>query len=149
MSAVNAREVEDRQKLKLWFAKDPAYAECETPIMIAPVIYHDFNQDTKDELVVVAASCMTSTAGADIHTVLSPTAEGGFTAWEIPDMTDEAYAVAGMEGNRNYRFSVVDGMLVATWHDTSGREKPPLTVRYTPLVGDKQAFAIYDITYGK
>ena len=149
MAAANAHEVEDRLKLKLWYAKDPAYAECETPIMIAPVIYHDFDQDMKDELVVVAASCMTGTAGPDIHMVLTPRMDGDFTAWEIPEITRAAYDAAAMEGNRNYRLSVAEGMLVATWRDRSDREEPPLRVRYTPVAVDKQAFAVYDIVYGK
>ena len=151
MSAVNAREVEDRQKLKQWIVQNKADPQCESVPMIAPIIYHDFNRarDLTEELVVVASTCMTGTAGPDIHTVLTPTADGGFIEWEIPEVAGKLFDAANMQGNRNYRLSVKDDLLVATWRDRSGRTEPPLTIYYQPVGGDSRAFAVYDIAYGK
>lgn len=149
LAAANQQEVEDRQKLKEWIAETPAYAQCQTPPMIAQPQYHDFDHDGVPEWIVEAKTCMALAPGPDIHAVLSPQAAGGFVAWDIPEITGALYDDAEMVGVRTYRYRVEGDLLIATWKDESGRVTAPLTVKYKPMGGDGRAFGVDDIAYGK
>jgi len=105
--------------------------ECEglDQIHIDHVEFYDFLGDGQQEAVVIASTCMTGTAGPDIHAVYQRTADGkvvelpfrhaegdpffNHTGWKIP-----------VFGNRNYGLSVEKGELVARWSDSSDREAP-------------------------
>ena len=105
--------------------------ECDSldQIHIDHLEYHDFFGDGQQQAVVVASTCMTGTAGPDIHAVYKRDAQDkvvelpfrhaegdpffNHSGWKIP-----------VFGNRNYGLAVEDGELVARWNDSSDREAP-------------------------
>jgi uncharacterized protein YecT (DUF1311 family) len=108
---------------------------CERPdqVHIDHLEYFDFTGDGQDEAVVVASTCMTGTAGPDIHAVYSRGADG--KVYELPvtgpktvdEMTPSTYGM--LFGNRNFSLRVEQGLLVETYSDTSDRPRP-LVIRY-------------------
>ena len=99
-----------------------------------PIHYADLLGDGKREAVVVAATCMTGTAGPDIHGVYARDAAGKVV--QLPFHHAEGDPFFNNEGpqlpvfgNRNYTFEIQSGQLVAKWGDTSDRENP-LTIWY-------------------
>gem|GEM_PF-1885968 len=106
--------------------------QCSAPpggklVYIDDVAYYDFDQDGKEEAIVVASSCMTGTAGPDIHSVYRIISSS--SAEELP--TEDTKEFQGrpiydrLVGNRNYRLYVDgDGLLVQDFYDGSGREHP-------------------------
>ena len=90
--------------------------------------YFDFGHSGSENLVVVASTCGTGTAGPDIHAVYARNSDGTFSELPVPDVDKRYYE--GMVGNRNYRLFVLNGDLVAMWHDRSSRPMPPLTITY-------------------
>src|SRR5215470_2665616 len=94
--------------------------------------YFDFLGDGKQEAVVVASTCMTGTAGPDVHAVYTRGADGKLV--ELPFLNakgdppisnskseDEKIPVFG---NPNFTLKVESGKLVARWGDSSDREEP-------------------------
>jgi uncharacterized protein YecT (DUF1311 family) len=109
--------------------------DCERPdqVHIDHLEYFDFTGDGQDEAVVVASTCMTGTAGPDIHAVYSRGTDG--KVYELPvagpktvdEMTPSKYGM--LFGNRNFSLRVEQGLLVETYSDTSDRPRP-LVIRY-------------------
>jgi hypothetical protein len=97
--------------------------------------YFNFTGSGADEAVVVASTCATGTAGPDVHSVLSRQPDGSLTELKIPATTDKQYAV--LMGRVFAELSVANGLLVQTFHDTSGR-KDPLVIKYRWNVKGKQ-----------
>ncbi len=108
--------------------------ECESldQIYINHLEYYDFIGDGRQEAVVVASTCMTGTAGPDIHAVYKRGADGkleelpflnakGDPPFSISNEGDEKIPVFG---NPNYSLTVENGKLVVRWGDTSDREEP-------------------------
>jgi len=106
--------------------------ECESldQIHIDHLEYHGFTGDGQQEAVVVASTCMTGTAGPDIHAVYKRGADGKI--FELPFLnakgdpplsarSDEKIPVFG---NANYGLTVENDRLVARWGDSSDREEP-------------------------
>lgn len=147
MAAANSREVDDRLALKQWIPDQDFYEGCSATPIIAPIIYHDFDRDGEEELIVDAESCKT-TPGADMNLVLTRTGESEFAIWDIPALDEKSYEKANLQGAVHYRYTVRDNLLIATWRDETAYAKPPLSVRYQPISGERR-FALYDITYGK
>jgi len=87
----------------------------ESPLYFYRFDFFDFKGDGDKEAIVVASSCMTGTAGADIHSVISRDSSGQLTELEIPDAAPETYD--SLFGNQNYDLTVPDGLLVATFGD--------------------------------
>src|SRR5262245_45883890 len=99
-----------------------ASAECERPdqIQISHLEYFDFTGDGQSEAVVVASTCMTGTAGPDIHAVYTRDSAGKVVelpfhhaegdpffnrnGWKIPVL-----------GNANYGLTLENGAVVARW----------------------------------
>jgi uncharacterized protein YecT (DUF1311 family) len=111
-------------------------SECNDPestldadhaISIQHVQYFDFNGDGQEEAIVVASTCMTGTAGPDVHSVFTRNSQGELVELPLPDVDKKYYEV--LFGNRNYDLTVRKGLLVAAFTDTSDR-KDPLLVRY-------------------
>jgi uncharacterized protein YecT (DUF1311 family) len=105
--------------------------ECESldQIHIDHLEYHDFIGDGQQEAVVIASTCMTGTAGPDIHAVYKRDA-GGKVA-ELPFRHAEGDPFFNRDGwkipvfgNANYGLAVEKGELVARWSDSSDREAP-------------------------
>lgn len=114
--------------------------ECESldQIHIDHLEYHDFTGNGQEEAVVVASTCMTGTAGPDVHAVYKRAADGKLVELPFlnakgdpplsndPGANDDKYPVFG---NPNFALAVENGMLVVRWGDSSDREEP-LTIWY-------------------
>lgn len=105
------------------FSKSP---DCEG-VNVNELEYFDFTGDGNDEAVVVASTCATGTAGPDVHSVLSRQPDGSLIELKVPDPSEKQQAA--LFGRTFYELSVESGLLVATYHDTSGRSDP-LVIRY-------------------
>jgi uncharacterized protein YecT (DUF1311 family) len=95
-------------------------------VRIDSVARFDFTGDGSEEAVVVASTCMTGTAGPDVHAVLTRAAGGELVELILPEVDRESYDV--LFGNRNFVLRVADGLLVAIFTDSTGRS--PLAIRY-------------------
>src|SRR5579862_2840637 len=111
--------------------------ECESldQIHIDHPEYFDFTGDGQEEAVVVASTCMTGTAGPDIHAVYTREAYGGLAELPFLDgrgdppiddskVKDSKFKRTPVFGNPNYSLSVEGGKLVVRWRDASDREGP-------------------------
>jgi len=104
--------------------------ECESldQISINHLEYYDFTGDGQQDAVVVASTCMTGTAGPDIHAVYKRGADGKLV--ELPflnpkgDPPSSDRASIPIFGNANYSLTVENGKLVVRWGDSSDREEP-------------------------
>lgn len=91
--------------------------ECpiDQPPYFSKLDYYDFKGDGTQQAIVIASTCMTGTAGADIHSVLSRNSDGELEEMKIAEAPQETYE--GLFANRNYTLSVEKGLLVATFSD--------------------------------
>ena len=111
--------------------------ECDSldQIHIDHLEYYDFTGDGQQEAIVVASTCMTGTAGPDVHAVYSRHPDG--TLGELPLLnekgdppwSDQENQPIPVFGNPNYTLTVDGGKLVVRWGDSSDRDQP-LTVWY-------------------
>jgi uncharacterized protein YecT (DUF1311 family) len=105
------------------------YAECDAldQIKINHLEYFDFRGEGHNQAVIVASTCMTGTAGADVHAVYERDAKGKLVEHSL-DGIDPVFGPNSVKlpvfGNRNYGIAVENGQLVARWGDTSDREHP-------------------------
>jgi uncharacterized protein YecT (DUF1311 family) len=111
-------------------------SECNDPeskldpdraISIQRLEYFDFRGDGQEEAIAIASTCMTGTAGPDVHAVFTRDSQGELVELPLPDVDKKYYEV--LFGNRNYDLTVRNGLLVAVFTDTSDREEP-LLIRY-------------------
>ena len=91
---------------------------------ISHLEYYDFNGDGIDEAVIVASTCMTGTAGPDVHAVYTRDAAGTVVELPVPEIDEPRGPQMPLFGNANYTLKVEQGQLVARWGDTSERENP-------------------------
>jgi len=105
--------------------------ECESleRIHIDHLEFHDFFGDGQEEAVVVASTCMTGTAGPDVHAVYRRDADGKVVELPFRHAEGDPFFNSGgwkipVFGNGNYGLRVENDELVARWWDTSGREAP-------------------------
>jgi uncharacterized protein YecT (DUF1311 family) len=86
--------------------------------------YFSFTGHEYDDVIVVASTCNTGTAGPDVQSVFSWVAEGQLGELEIEEVNPKRYEV--LFGNRNYDLSAnpEDRELVETFYDSSGRDDP-------------------------
>jgi uncharacterized protein YecT (DUF1311 family) len=105
--------------------------ECESldQIHIDHLEYHDFIGDGQQEAVVIASTCMTGTAGPDIHAVYKRDADGKVAELSFRHAEgDPFFNRSGWKlpvfGNANYGLAVENGELVARWSDSSDRQAP-------------------------
>jgi len=91
--------------------------ECpvDQPPYFLKLDYYDFKGDGTQQAIVIASTCMTGTAGPDIHSVLSRNSDGELEEMKIAEVPPETYE--GLFGNRNYTLSVEKGLLVAAFSD--------------------------------
>ena len=123
--------------------------ECESldQIYIDHLEYFDFTGDGQEEAVVVASTCMTGTAGPDIHAVYTREADGGLAELPFLDARGDPliegsrFKRTPVFGNPNYSLSAEDGKLVVRWRDASDREAP-VVIRYK---WDGKKFAVEDM----
>lgn len=88
----------------------------------------DFKHDGTPQLIAVASTCMTGTAGPDIHSVFSRGADGAIVELAIAEPKDPK-TYDNLFGNRNYDLTAEDGLLVATFADDPDRGTP-LVIEY-------------------
>jgi uncharacterized protein YecT (DUF1311 family) len=97
-------------------------------IYLAHLEYYDFLGDGNEEAIVVASTCMTGTAGPDVHAVYRRDAAGNLVELPFdhkgPDNPFSNNTHPPVFGNRNYTLRVENGLLAERWSDTSDREVP-------------------------
>jgi len=97
-----------------------------------------------NQAVVVASTCMTGTAGPDIHAVYTRDAEGEIKELAMQEVKLEHRVLFG---NSNSTFRIGEGILVEVYGDTSERDDP-LIVKYRWNAG-KEIFEIVSIEAAK
>jgi len=105
----------------------------DEPISIRNVLYYDFDMDGLEEVIIEGFSCYGGTGGMDIHDVWSFKNVSNPVPLKPYDHNIEfngKQIYDGLVGNSNFQYSVIDGQLVETWTDRSGR-KNPLTIYWT------------------
>jgi uncharacterized protein YecT (DUF1311 family) len=114
-------------EIKKFINRDDACDKLDQ-IVIDHLEYFDFDHDGADEAVVVASTCMTGTAGPDVHSVYTRDAAGAVIEVPLPRVEDPPQGrTLPVFGNPNYGLAVEHGELVAQWMDSSERQHP-LTV---------------------
>src|SRR5215831_11010410 len=106
--------------------------ECESldQIHIDHLEYYDFLGTGQQQAVVVASTCMTGTAGPDIHAVYSRDPLGQLIELPFldqrgdPPIANWHDSKVPVFGNPNFTLTVDNGELVVRWGDTSDREAP-------------------------
>ncbi len=116
----------EKEELAKWINK---LNECpdDSPLYFYKLDYFDFKKDGSKQAIVVASTCMTGTAGPDIHSVFARDSDGELEELKIPDADPKTYD--NLFGNRNYDLSVENGLLVAAFGDDSDRDTP-LIINY-------------------
>lgn len=109
--------------------KDSSDCDQLDQIHIDHLEYFDFGGDGSEDAVVIASTCLTGTAGPDIHAVYRRDAQGKLAEMPFHDpYGDPFFHQKGPElpvfGNPNYGLTAENGMLVARWMDSSDREAP-------------------------
>lgn len=105
------------------------YSDCDSldKIAIDHLEYFDFLGDGRKEAVVVASTCMTGTAGPDVHAVYERHSDGEIVEHSL-DQLDPVKGGSAFRlpvfGNPNYGIAIEEGHLVARWMDSSERENP-------------------------
>ena len=138
--------------------------ECpaDQPPYFWKVDYYDFKEDGTRQAIVIVSTCMTGTAGPDVHSVISRNSDGELEEMKIAEVDPKTYD--NMFGNRNYDFVVENGLLVANFEDdlhrnrqrseSGGRTRRGTTARLEPEVGDDagptiQIQAVIDVPNGE
>jgi uncharacterized protein YecT (DUF1311 family) len=97
-----------------------------------PYFWHtdtvDLKGDGTPQLIVVASSCMTGTAGPDIHSVFSRSSDGELVELPIAEPKD-LNLFDNLFGNSNWDLTAEDGLLVASYHDDIQRDTP-IVIKY-------------------
>lgn len=113
----------DEDDLHQYLAKQNG---CEyDQIYVSKLEAHDFLGKGYPQFAVVAGTCMTGTAGPDVHSVFTRNANGDLQElkMESPKLPNVLF------GNSNSLFTIENGLLVDNFYDTSDREHP-LIVKY-------------------
>jgi uncharacterized protein YecT (DUF1311 family) len=104
-------------------------SDCDSldQIAIDHLEYIDFQGNGHKDAVVVASTCMTGTAGPDVHAVYSRDLGGKLVEHSL-DQLDQGFGPDRPKlpvfGNPNYGLTVEKGQLLARWMDSSDRENP-------------------------
>jgi uncharacterized protein YecT (DUF1311 family) len=106
----------EKEEIAKWINR---MEECpdDQPPYFSKVDYYDFKGDGTQQAIVIASTCMTGTAGPDIHSVLSRDSDGELEEMKIAEVDPKTYD--SLFGNRNYTLSVEKGLLVAAFSDGS------------------------------
>lgn len=116
-------------------------------VYINIINYFDFDRDGKEEALVTASSCLTGTAGPDIHSVYRMDKSGKVHKMAIDESTASAKITGtplSLIGNRNIHLGVDGGRLAYHFYDGSSR-KDPMTWLFDLRKG---TFRLADIVYG-
>ena len=117
----------DQDDLRQYLAKEYKENECPPEQIYIDVLEHvDFLNLGYPQAAVVAGTCMTGTAGPDVHSVFTRNAQGEITPLPMQELKLPHRALFG---NSNSTFRIGEGILVEIYGDTSDREDP-LIVKY-------------------
>ena len=109
----------DEDDLRVYLAKEN---DCRSDqIYFSTVEQADLLGLGYDQVVAVASTCMTGTAGPDIHAVFTRDGDGEIKALK---MEETKFPHTVLFGNSNSEFRIGDGVLVEVYHDTSERDDP-------------------------
>jgi uncharacterized protein YecT (DUF1311 family) len=128
----------DEDDLRIYLAKQ---SDCQPDqIYFSSVEQVDFLKAGYDQAVVVASTCMTGTAGPDVHSVYTRDENG-----EIRELTVQELKLPHqvLFGNSNSEYRIGDEVLVEVYHDTSDRDDP-LIVKYK-WNAEKEMFEIVSV----
>ncbi len=132
----------DEDDLRNYLAKQN---DCEYDQIYFSVLEQvDFLKKGYKQAVVVASTCMTGTAGPDIHAVY--TRDAGGEIKELP-MQEVKLPHTVLFGNSNSTFRIGEGILVEVYGDTSERDDP-LIVKFRWNV-EKEIFEIIAVEAAK
>ncbi|MGB2632423.1 MAG: lysozyme inhibitor LprI family protein [Candidatus Acidiferrum sp.] len=109
----------DEDDLRVYLAKEN---DCpRDQIYFSTVEQADLLKLGYDQAVVVASTCMTGTAGPDLHAVFTRDGDG-----EIKELKMQEVKLphTALFGNSNAELRIRDGVLVEVYHDTSERDDP-------------------------
>jgi uncharacterized protein YecT (DUF1311 family) len=97
-----------------------------------PYFWHtdkvDLKGDGTPQLIVVASSCMTGTAGPDIHSVFSRSSDGELVELTIEEPKDPNL-FDNLFGNSNWDLTAENGFLFASYTDDTDRDTP-IVIKY-------------------
>jgi uncharacterized protein YecT (DUF1311 family) len=117
----------EKEELSAYLAKQfGCEAEEVEAVYFWSVDQFDFLGKGYDQAVVVASTCMTGTAGPDVHSVFTRDDKGELKELKIEEVKMEHRVLFG---NANSGFRVENGLLVQRFWDTSGRDAP-LLIKY-------------------
>jgi uncharacterized protein YecT (DUF1311 family) len=129
----------EQAELSAYLAKQ---AGCEgeevPPVYFWSVDQYDFLGKGYDQAAVVASTCMTGTAGPDVHSVLTRDENGELKELKIEEVKLEHRVLFG---NANSSFRIQDGLLVQVFGDTSDRDDP-LVIKYKWNIAKDQFAAV-------
>lgn len=138
--------------VRSYFNTDPNLYECYDlgrPINSISLVYHDFDGDGRQEALVTASSCLTGTAGPDIHSVFAMNTDGSIRELKLNKNID-GVNISGIPlpliGNRNWVMFVKSNLLCNQFYDglLGGERESPLVECYDFENGE---FNITSITY--
>src|SRR5689334_20948409 len=119
-------------EIKSFINNQAGVDECESldQILVDHLEYYDLSGDGQQEAIVVASTCMTGTAGPDVHAVYKRGADGKIVELPFlnakgdPPFSEQSNEKIPVFGNANYTLRVENGKLIARWGDSSDREAP-------------------------
>ena len=103
--------------------------EIKNPVSLHNAKHVDLTHDGRDNVIVIASTCNTGTAGPDVHSVISRDTDGNLVELPIENQDEPRGTHPILFGNANYDLFAEKGELVKDCGDTSGREHP-LVIRY-------------------
>jgi uncharacterized protein YecT (DUF1311 family) len=96
-------------------------------VKVETLAVHDLTGDGVPEVVLVASTCRAGADGPDVHAVVTRGEDGKLAELPLPSLDPATFD--GLVGSRRQTLTVLEGLLVVTWTDGTGRDAP-LVVRY-------------------
>jgi uncharacterized protein YecT (DUF1311 family) len=116
----------EKGELSAYLAKQFECEASQQPVYFYRLEQFDFLGKGYDQTMVVASTCMTGTAGPDVHSVFTRDENGELKELKIQEVKPEHQVLFG---NRNWTLRIESGLLVERYSDTSEREDP-LVIKY-------------------
>ncbi len=108
--------------LQAFLDRDNGECGPKRPVHIDHLEFADLDGDGAEEALLVASTCMTGTAGPDIHEVYRAGPDGKPQRLPIQETRETAHA--RIAGNANYTLRAEGGLLVREYTDSSERKRP-------------------------
>jgi len=135
-------DIIEEDELRAYLAKQ---YDCQPDqIYFWKVDQFDFLGKGYDQAVVVASTCMTGTAGPDVHAVYTRDEKGELKELAMQELKLEHRVLFG---NSNSGFRIENGLLADVYYDTSERDEP-LVIKYKWNAA-KQMFEVVSVKAAK